>query len=206
MGVNLGDVIAEGDTIYGNGVNVAARLEKLAEPGGVCIDSSVYDQIKSKVPYGFRDLGEQKLHSIPNPVRAYQVTMGPSQERPAQQGSNSGMQERTSIAVLPLTCMSDDRDQEYFADGLTEDLITALADNGSLSVVARNSTFAYKGKSVKVQDLGRDLGADFVIEGSVRQAGNRVRITVQLIDCQTGAHAWTKKFDQIGRASCRERV
>ncbi|HVO04287.1 MAG TPA: adenylate/guanylate cyclase domain-containing protein [Candidatus Cybelea sp.] len=196
IGINLGDVIAEGGTIYGNGVNVAARLEKLSEVGGICISGSIQEQIKGKIPNALKDLGEQRLHSIPDPVRAYRIVIATARGAEEEPRAEKPARDRTTVAVLPFASMSEGKDQEHFADGLTEDLITALADDGTIAVVARNSTFVYKGKAVNVRDVGRELGADFLIEGSIRRAGTRVRVTVQLIDCETGAHAWAQRFDR----------
>jgi len=194
MGVNLGDVIVQDDTIYGDGVNVAARLEKLAEPGGVCIDRSVFDQVKAKLAYGYTYLGEQRVHNIAEPVRAYHVLpYGESGEtRPIL-----ALPDKPSIAVLPFTNMTGDPDQEYFADGIVEEIITALSRMRWLFVIARNSSFTYKGKAVDVKQVGRELGVRYVLEGSVRKAGNRVRITGQLIDALTGSHLWADRFDGV---------
>jgi TolB-like protein/Tfp pilus assembly protein PilF len=191
MGVNLGDVIAEGGTIYGDGVNVAARLEKLAESGGVCIGRSVYDQVKGKVIYAFEDLGTQRVHNIPEPVHAYRV-------RSSALGSvKTGLPlpDKPSIAVLPFQNMSGDNQQEYFADGMVEEIITALSRFRQLFVIARNSSFTYKGRAVDVKQVGRELGVRYVLEGSVRKSVNKVRISGQLIDCSTGAHLWADHFD-----------
>jgi TolB-like protein len=195
MGVNLGDVIADGATVHGNGVNVAARLEKLAEPGGVLIARVVHDQVKGKVPLAFEDRGDKPLHNIAEPVRVFRLALG-SPRRSGTTTTNPGRDHGTTVAVLPFTNMSGDPEQEYFADGITEDLITALAKSRHLAVVARNSTFTFKGRSVKVQDAGRELGARFVIEGSVRKSSGRVRVTAQLIDAETGAHLWAERFDR----------
>jgi adenylate cyclase len=198
VGVNLGDVIAADDTIHGDGVNIAARLEKLAEPGGVCIGRAIYDQVKGKLAYAYDDLGEQRVHNIAEPVRAYRV-------RPAEASVNSlpaspvrdalPLPDRPSIAVLPFQNMSGDVEQEYFADGMVEEIITALSRMRSLFVIARNSSFAYKGRSLDVKQVGRELGVRYLLEGSVRKSGNRVRITGQLIDAGTGAHLWAERFD-----------
>lgn len=194
MGINLGEVIADGQTIYGDGVNIAARLEKLAKPGGVVVARAVFDQVKGRLAYSFEDLGEQTLHNIAEPIRAYRVTpLGLAANKgPAPAASNA----RTSIAVLPFANMSGDPEQEYFADGMTEDLITALAKFRDLSVAARNSTFAFKGKAVNVQEAAQQLGVRYVVEGSVRKGGNRVRVTAQLIDASTGSHLWAERYDR----------
>jgi TolB-like protein/class 3 adenylate cyclase len=198
MGVNLGDVIVEDNTIHGDGVNIAARLEKLAEPGGVCIGRTIYDQVKGKLAYAYDDLGEQRVHNMAEPVRAYRV-------RPPKASADSlpgspvrdalPLPDRPSIAVLPFQNMSGDVEQEYFADGMVEEIITALSRMRSLFVIARNSSFAYKGRSVDVKQVGRELGVRYLLEGSVRKSGNRVRITGQLIDAGTGAHLWAERFD-----------
>ena len=192
IGVNLGDVIADGGTIYGDGVNIAARLEKLAEPGGVCIGGSVYDQIKGKLPFACVDLGEQKMHNIPEPVRAYRV------ERPhdASLADALPLPDKPSIAVLPFQNMGGDKDQDYFSDGITEDIITGLSKLHWIFVIARNSTFAYKGKSPDIRTVGRELGVHYVLEGSVRKSGEQLRITAQLIDATTGAHVWAERYDR----------
>jgi TolB-like protein/class 3 adenylate cyclase len=195
MGVNLGDVIAEGDTIYGDGVNIASRLEKLAEPGSVCIDRNVYDQVKGKLDYGYSDLGEQRVHNIPEPVHAYRVKPSrPSADTPPAK-EFPRLPDKPSIAVLPFDNLSGDRDQEYFADGIVEEIITALSRMRWLFVIARNSSFAYKGRAVDIKQVGRELGVRYVVEGSVRKAGSRVRISGQLIDTATGAHLWADRFD-----------
>jgi TolB-like protein/Tfp pilus assembly protein PilF len=198
MGVNLGDVIPEDNTIHGDGVNIASRLEKLAEPGSVCIGRNVYDQVKGKLEYGYSDLGAQRVHNIPEPVHAYRVK--PS--KPAADtspGSSSKdlppLPDRPSIAVLPFQNMSGDPEQEYFADGMVEEIITALSRMRWLFVIARNSSFAYKGRAVDVKQVGRELGVRYVLEGSVRKAADKVRITGQLVDALTGAHLWADRFE-----------
>jgi adenylate cyclase len=197
MGVNLGDVIATSDTIYGDGVNIAARLEKLAEPGGVCIGRAVHDQVKGKLGYGFADLGEQRLHNIPEPVRAYRVNAAPGggTAASASAGKALPLPEKPSIAVLPFANLSGDPEQDYFADGMVEEIITALSRMRWLFVIARNSSFVYKGRAVDVKQVGRELGVRYVLEGSVRKAGNKVRITGQLVDGSTGGHLWAERFD-----------
>jgi adenylate cyclase len=174
IGINLGDVIVEGDDIYGDGVNVAARLQTLAEPGGICISGDAWRQVRGKIETGFEDLGEHTLKNVAEPVRIYRTAaIGPV----AKPAGGTGRKEsgpslhKPSIAVLPFLNMSDDPEQEYFSEGITEDLITELSRFHSLVVIARNSTFAYKGKAVKVQDVGRDLGVRYVVEGSVRKVG-----------------------------------
>jgi TolB-like protein len=191
IGVNVGDVIADANTIYGEGVNIAARLEKLAEPGGICIGRGVYEQIKSKLPLTFKDLGSQQVHNIPEPIQAYAVLniTGPT-PRPTLPLPN-----KPSIAVLPFQNLSGDAEQEYFADGMVEEIVTALSRMRWLFVIARNSSFTYKGRAVDVKQVGRELGVRYVLEGSVRKSGNRMRITGQLIDATTGAHVWADRFE-----------
>jgi adenylate cyclase len=196
VGVNLGDVMVGGDNLFGDGVNVAARLEGVAEPGGICISGAVYDQIRNKVDLGFDDLGERSLKNLGYPVRVFGVRrdgvteVGPLPQRPA------GPSAFPSIAVLPFANLGGDPEHEYFADGITEDLITELSRFQELRVIARNSVMTYKGKPVRVQEVGRDLGVRYVLEGSVRKAGGRVRITAQLIDAATGHHLWAERFDR----------
>ncbi len=192
MGVNLGEVIVDGATIHGDGVNIAARLEKLAEPGGIIIARGVHDQIKGKAPYRLEDLGEKVLHNIEEPIRVYRVTVPDSV---VASGESLSLPDKPSIAVLPFTNMSGDPDQEYFADGMVEEIITALSRMRWLFVIARNSSFTYKGRAVDVKQVGRELGVRYVLEGGVRKAGNRVRITGQLIDTATGAHLWADRFE-----------
>jgi TolB-like protein/class 3 adenylate cyclase len=199
MGVNLGDVIPEDDTIHGDGVNIAARLEKLAEPGSVCIARNVYDQVKGKLAYAYADLGEQRLHNIPEPVRAYRVKPSKSSADTSPGLSTKDalpLPDKPSIAVLPFENMSSDPEQEYFADGLTEDIITALSRVSSLFVIARTSTFTYKGQPTDVKRVAKELGVRYVMEGSARRAGDRLRITAQLIDAIVGHHVWADQYDR----------
>ena len=194
MGVNLGDVIAEDDTIYGDGVNITVRLEKLAEPGGVCVASNVYEQVKGKLDYAYNDLGSHQVHNIVEAVRAYRV----SRAKPTSAFSTRDtltLPEKPSIAVLPFDNMSGDPEQGYFADGMVEEIITALSRTRWLFVIARNSSFTYKGRAVDIKQVGRELGVRYVLEGSVRKAATRVRISGQLIDATTGAHLWADRFD-----------
>ncbi len=193
IGVNLGDVIEDRGDIYGDGVNVAARLESLAEPGGICISESVRTAIGSKLPLLFEFMGEQQVKNITTPVRAHHVRRDQSVP---QARSDSHLRAKPSIAVLPFDNMSGDSAQEYFADGITEDIITALAKNRWLLVIARNSVISYKGRSTDVREVAKQLDADYVVEGSVRKAGNRLRVTAQLIDAATGKHLWAERFDR----------
>ena len=197
IGINLGDVIAEPDDIYGDGVNLAARLEALAEPGGICISRVVRDQIRDKLPYPLEDMGEQRVKNIARPVRVYRVGVSAA---PIEQQSPAAppplpRPDKPSIAVLPFQNMSGDPDQEYFADGMVEEIITALSRIRWLFVIARNSSFTYKGQAVDVKQVGRELGVRYVLEGSVRKAGGRVRITAPLIDATDGVHLWADRFD-----------
>jgi adenylate cyclase len=199
IGINLGDVMVEGSDLYGDGVNLAARLESLAEPGGICVSGDVYRQVRSKLQMQFQDLGEQKVKNIVGPVHAYRVQAddaGPAPaESPEIHRSASGLPNKPSIAVLPFANMSNDPEQEYFADGMVEDIITALSRFNQLFVIARNSSFTYKGRAMDVRQVAKELGVRFVLEGSVRKSGSRVRITGQLIDAATGAHLWADRFD-----------
>ena len=192
IGINLGDVIGEGSDIYGDGVNIAARLEALAEPGGVCISVKVHDEVRGKIDVGLEDMGQQSLKNIATPMRTYPLRPG-GDSTPAP--SALALPDKPSIAVLPFTNMSGDPEQEYFADGMAEDIITELSRFNALFVIARNSSFTYKGRAVDVKQVGRELGVRYVLEGSVRRAGNRARITGQLIDSTTGAHIWADRFD-----------
>ncbi len=194
IGINLGDIIIEGDDIYGDGVNVAARLESEANPGGICISGDAYRQIVGKIDLTFEDLGERTLKNIAEPVHAYRVT---AEEAPnAISKVSLSLPDKPSIAVLPFDNMSGDPEQEYFADGIAEDLITALSRFRWFFVIARNSSFTYKGKAVDVKQVAAELGVQYVIEGSVRKAGNRVRITAQLIEAATGRHVWAERYDR----------
>jgi len=197
IGVNLGDVIVDRNDIYGDGVNIAARLESLADSGGVCISGAVYDAIRGKLELDYEFLGEQRVKNIADPVRAYRVIIE-SSERDAvtPPATTVELPDKPSIAVLPFANMSGDPEQEYFSDGISEDIITDLSKISGLFVISRNSSFVYKGKSVNVQQVGRDLGVRYVLEGSVRKAGNKVRITAQLIDSNTNGHVWADRFDR----------
>jgi adenylate cyclase len=202
IGVNLGDIIVEGSDIYGDGVNVASRLEALADPGGICVSGSVFDQVKGKVELDFADLGERQVKNIDQPVRVYRISLeGETDEDVAHAAASTAPTEleilqQPAIAVLPFENMSGDPEQEYFSDGLTEDIITALSHWRSFPVVARNSTFSFKGQSVRIEKIAEELGARYVLEGSVRKAGSRVRITAQLVDAKTGHHVWAERFDR----------
>jgi TolB-like protein/class 3 adenylate cyclase len=197
VGINLGDVIAEEHDIFGDGVNVAARLEALAEPGGICVSRVVRDQVRDKLDYVFEDLGEQQVKNIARPVRAYRVRENniSIQRPPPTLPHPLPLPDKPSIAVLPFQNMSGDPDQEYFADGMVEEIITALSRIRWLFVIARNSSFTYKRQAVDVKQVGRELGVRYVLEGSVRKAGRRVRITAQLIDALSGTHLWADRFD-----------
>ena len=241
IGINIGDVIQEGDRIYGDGVNIAARLEGLAEPGGICISKTAFDHIETKLPYGYDFIGEQTVKNIPKPVGAYRVLMDPrvtvkgklEEEKPAparrtpilvgiavvlvlaiivgiwqfymrrlsvEPASVEKMAfplpDKPSIAVLPFDNLSGDSQQDYFSDGITESIITALSNVSNLFVIARNSTFTYKGKPVKMQQVAQELGVRYVLEGSVQRSGNQVRITAQLNDALKGHHLWAEKYDR----------
>jgi adenylate cyclase len=241
IGINLGDVIEEEETIYGDGVNIAARLEGMAESGGICISGTVFDQIGKKVPIGYEFLGEQKVKNIEKPIRVYKALVEPEAvgkvigekrglkkwhwaaivvgvlilflaatagvlwniyfrlpdvERLAEEKRELKLPEGPSIAVLPFVNMTGDPDQEYFSDGLTENIITGLSTVPQLFVIARNSTFFYKGKAVKVHEVAKELGVQYVVEGSVQKSSNRLRMTAQLIDAKTGRHVWAEHYDR----------
>jgi adenylate cyclase len=195
IGINLGDVIVEGDQIYGDGVNIAARVETLSEGGGICISGTVFDQVENKLALQWEYLGEQTVKNIKKPVRVYRVQM-PSDETFPGPGGDLKLLDKPTVAVLPFVNISGDPEQEYFSDGITEDLITDLSKISGLFVIARHSVFAYKGKAVRVDQLGRELGVSHVLEGSVRKAGGRVRITAQLVDTLTGRHLWAERYDR----------
>lgn len=206
IGINVGDIIVDGDDIFGDGVNVAARVEAECEPGGVYLSANVYEQIRSKTPFSFDDMGEKHLKNIDRPIRVYSARAGQPKvapqgsERPAIPSSQNvskplALPDKPSIAVLPFQNISGDPEQEYFADGMVEDIITALSRVKSFFVIARNSSFTYKGKHVDIRQVGRELGVRYVLEGSVRKSGNRVRITGQLIEAATGNHVWADKFE-----------
>jgi adenylate cyclase len=236
IGVNVGDIVIDGDDLQGDGVNIAARLEGIAEPGGICISGTVYDQVHGKLDLGFSDLGEQEVKNIARPVRAYKVTAVrhapkqtvrkttrwkkteitvvltallavaggltwwqpwmPDVEPASIDKMLFKLPDKPSIAVLPFTNMSGAADQEYFADGITEDIITDISKISGIFVVARNPTFTYKGKAVKVRQIAEDFGVRYVLEGSVRRAGNKLRITANLIDVINGKHLWAQRYDR----------
>lgn len=191
MGLHIGDIIIEGNDIFGDGVNIAARLEGIAEPGGICFSRAAYEQVYGKLDVVFEDGGEKRLKNIAQPVRIYHVKFGVTTP-----SSKLASPDKPSIAVLPFTNMSGDPDQEYFSDGITEDIITDLSKVAGLLVISRNSSFAYKEKSIDVRTVGRELAVRSILEGSIRRVGNRVRITAQLIDAANGAHLWADRYDR----------
>jgi len=195
IGVNIGDVVQDEGRLYGSGVNVAARIEGLADPGGVCVSRNTYDHVKDKVHYGFEYLGEHGAKNIKEPVRVYKVLLDSDMHVPLVDEPLE-LPDKPSIAVLPFTNMSGDQEQEYFSDGITEEIITALSKIEKLFVIARNSTFTYKGKPVKVQKVSKELGVQYVLEGSIRKSEDKVRITAQLIDAKTGHHIWAERYDR----------
>ena len=195
IGVNVGDVIVEDGDILGEGVNVAARLESLAQPGGITLSTMARDHIGNRMDVKLQDLGERKLKNIERPVRVYQVHWD-DEERVSMEEPSQPLPDRPSIAVLPFSNMSGDPEQDYFADGLTEDLITALSKFRWFFVIARNSSFTYKGRATTVQQVGRDLGVRYVLEGSTRKSGQRVRVTAQLVEAETGHHVWADRYDR----------
>lgn len=193
IGINLGDIIIEDDgDVYGDGVNIAGRLEQLALPGGINISGKIYEEVRDKLPYAFEDKGEQQAKNIARPVRVYSISEKP---RSAGYTSHPSLPDKPSIAVLPFTNMSGDPEQEYFADGVVEDIITALSHFPRLFVIARNSSFTYKNRAVDVRHVGKELGVRYVLEGSVRRSGGRLRLTGQLIDTHDGTHLWAERFD-----------
>jgi adenylate cyclase len=199
IGVNLGDIIIDGDDIFGDGVNVAARLQELAPPGGVCVSSRVHDDVRDRQDMvAFEDGGPQPLKNIARPVHVWRWLPGRAPKPAALDGTAPlTLPDKPSIAVLPFSNMSDDPEQEYFADGMTEDVITELSRFHELFVIARNSTFSYKGKSPDIRQVGRELGVRYVLEGSIRKATNRVRVTGQLIDAMNGTHIWAERYDRV---------
>lgn len=198
IGINLGDILHKDDRIYGDGVNIAARLEGLAKPGGVCISGKVFDEVRNNIDVGFDSLGEKQLKNIETPIQIYQWICNDSDTVPGSTLStrSSTVPEKPSIAVLPFDNMSGDPEQEYFVNGITEDVITDLSKISGLLVISRYSSFAYKGKAVKAQQISKDLGAQYLVEGSVRKFGNRIRLTAQLIDGSSGGHLWADRYDR----------
>ncbi len=191
IGINLGDMIVGGDDLYGDGINIAARIEALTDAGGVFVSNTVHDHVRDRLPFVFEDLGEQQVKNIARPVRVYRIPIADM----AAAKPSLALPDKPSLAVLPFQNLSGDREQEYFVDGVVEEIITAISRLPWLFVIARNSSFAYKGKSPDLRQVGRELGVRYVLEGSVRKAGNRVRITAQLIETTTGAHIWADRFD-----------
>jgi TolB-like protein len=197
IGINLGDILIEGDDILGDGVNVAARLEGIAEPGGICVSSSAYEQVRGKIAVEFADLGEQNLKNIARPIRAYAVVRDRSGTGSQEaEIPNSRPASRLSIVVLPFTNIGGDPEQDYFVDGVTESLTTDLSRINGAFVIARNTAFTFKGKAVDVKKLGRELNVRYVLEGSMQRGGNRLRVNVQLVDAETGNHLWAERFDK----------
>jgi adenylate cyclase len=196
IGVNLGDVIHDKQRVYGDGVNIAARLESFAEPGGICISGAAFEQVQRRVQFAFVDTGEHQLKNISNPVRVYRIDTTQQFRGPPQARVTLALPDKPSIAVLPFTNLSGDPDQEYFGDGIAEDILTDLAKLRWLFVIARNSSFTFRGKAVDVRLVSRELGVRYVLEGSVRRAGNRIRVVGQLIDATTGAHVWASRYDR----------
>jgi TolB-like protein/class 3 adenylate cyclase len=197
IGINVGDIVVEDGDIFGDGVNVAARLEGLAEPGGICVSARVQEDAAGRLDLAFEDIGEQALKNIARPVRAYRVVTASTTSAPTPASPGLALPDKPSIAVLPFANMSGDLEQEYFVDGMVEEIITALSRIKWLFVIARNSSFTYKGHAVDVKQVGRELGVRYVLEGSVRKGGQRVRITAQLIDTATGTHLWADRFDGL---------
>jgi len=195
VGVNLGDVIEEDGRVYGDGVNIAARIEALAESGGICISGKVYEEVGRKLDLGFHDLGEIDLHNIHSRVRVYRVTP-PGEATPAKAAPAAARSAKPAIIVLPFSNMSGDAEQEFFADGLTEDILTDLSRFHELFVISRNTSFKFRGQAVDVKKIARELGIQYVVEGSVRKAANRVRVSVQLIDAEADAHLWAERYDR----------
>ena len=199
IGINVGDIIVDGDDIFGDGVNVAARLESISEPGGICISDVVHQQVSGRVEALFDDLGDQNLKNIARPVRAYRIALKEAQAAPPAASTAAAAfatPDMPSIAVLPFQNMSGDAEQDHFCDGLVEDIITTLSKLAGLRVIARNSSFVYKGRSIDVREAAKQLGVRYVLEGSVRKSGHRIRITAQLIDAKDGTHLWAERYDR----------
>jgi adenylate cyclase len=196
IGINVGDITDDGGDVHGEGVNIAARLEALAEPGGICISGDVYNQVRNRIDAVFKDMGEQEVKHVSRPVSVYAINP-PEQKMPDHiTPPTSALPDKPSIAVLPFDNMSGDPEQEYFSDGITEDIITELSRFRSLFVIARNSSFAFKGQALDITEIGKKLGVKFVVEGSVRKAGDRIRITAQLVETSTGNHLWAERYDR----------
>jgi TolB-like protein/class 3 adenylate cyclase len=196
IGINLGDVIHDDARLYGDGVNIAARLESIAEPGGICLSAEAFTQVQRKLSLNVTDVGEQQLKNITQPVRVFRIAPAEPTGINSQSGPALSLPDKPSIAVLPFTNLSGDPKEDYFSDGITEDIITELSRFSELFVVARNSSFQYKGRSPDIRQVGRELGVRYVLEGSIRRAGNHVRITGQLIDATTGTHRWAERYDR----------
>jgi TolB-like protein len=196
IGINLGDIIRDKGDIFGDGVNIAARLEALAEPGGICVSGAAHDQVRDKLDIAFEDMGEQQVKNITRPVRVFRIRASGATVAAPTPGPMLALPDKPSIAVLPFQNMSGDPEQEYFADGMVEEIITALSKIRWFFVIARNSTFTYKGRAVDVKQVGRELGVRYVLEGSVRKSGNRIRITAQLVEAATGNHLWAERYDR----------
>ncbi|RVC76853.1 adenylate/guanylate cyclase domain-containing protein, partial [Mesorhizobium sp. M2A.F.Ca.ET.046.02.1.1] len=200
IGIHVGDVVEESDgDLMGDGVNIAARLQGIAQPNGICLSGAAYEQVRDKLKVNFEDIGDQELKNIARPVRAYRVTLNSGAEKeptvPDLSGGKLALPDKPSIAVLPFQNMSGDPEQEYFGDGVAEDIITALSKLRGFFVIARNSTFAYKGKAPDIRQVARELGVRYILEGSVRKAGERVRVTGQLVDAASGNHIWAERYD-----------
>ena len=198
MGIHVGDVMVRAGDLFGDGVNIAARLQTLAQPGSVCVSGATYEQVKKVLPLSFTDLGPQQVKNIEEPIRAYvtgRLGDTPGAAALANASKSLPLPNKPSIAVLPFQNMSGDPEQEYFADGIAEDVLTTLSKIQELLVIARNSSFVFKGQARDVREIGRILGARYVLEGSVRKAGNRVRLAAQLIDSLNGSHVWADRFE-----------
>ena len=200
IGINVGDIIIDGDDIFGDGVNIAARVENECDPGGVCLSGNAFEHVRGKTAFAFHDLGERLLKNIDRPVHLYAVRLASTSTtlaspKPAVETKPLALPDKPSIAVLPFQNMSGDPEQDYFADGIVEDITTSLSRSKMLFVIARNSSFTYKGKAIDIKLVGRELGVRYVVEGSVRKAGKRVRVTAQLIEAATSAHVWADHFD-----------
>lgn len=196
IGIHLGDVIPEAGTIYGDGVNIAARLEKLAEPGGLVVSRAVRDQVEGRLDLVFVDLGRQELKNIARPVEAFEIRLNQPKKRSAPASKAKNQNEKLSIAILPFSNMSADKEQDYFSDGITEDIITEISRFRELRVIARNSSFAFRGQNLSIGEIAQKLGVQYAVEGSVRKSGNRLRITAQLIETDSDRHVWAERYDR----------